>query len=133
MPYSSGGRPATALSATFEISWPSYAHAFVPSARVMNFGARSAYFSGRRPSKRCGGSTTWSSTLTKTMSSMFMAPPLELTIVSPATVAPPGAWHSSRWQSRAMTLWDDELEALRPQLREEAATFIASVPRRDDD
>ena len=31
MPYSSGGRPATALSATFEISWPSYTHAFVPS------------------------------------------------------------------------------------------------------
>ena len=28
-----------------------------------------------------------------------------------------------------MRLWDDELEALRPQLREEAATFIASFPR----
>jgi acetyl esterase/lipase len=27
-----------------------------------------------------------------------------------------------------MALWDDELEALRPKLREEAATFIASVP-----
>jgi acetyl esterase len=27
-----------------------------------------------------------------------------------------------------MTLWGDELEALRPQLREEAAKFIASVP-----
>jgi acetyl esterase/lipase len=28
-----------------------------------------------------------------------------------------------------MRLWGDELEALRPQLREEAATFIASFPR----
>ena len=73
MPYSSGGRPATALSATFEISWPSYTHAFVPSARVMNFGARSTYFAGRRPSNRCGGSTAWSSTLTRTMSSIFIA------------------------------------------------------------
>ena len=27
-----------------------------------------------------------------------------------------------------MALWDSELEALRPKLREEAATFIASVP-----
>ena len=27
-----------------------------------------------------------------------------------------------------MALWDDELESLRPKLREEAATFIASVP-----
>jgi acetyl esterase/lipase len=27
-----------------------------------------------------------------------------------------------------MRLWDDEIEALRPQLREEAATFLASVP-----
>lgn len=32
-----------------------------------------------------------------------------------------------------MTFWDDELEALRPQLRDEAATFIASIPWRDAD
>jgi hypothetical protein len=25
-------------------------------------------------------------------------------------------------------LWDDELEALRPKLREESATFVASIP-----
>ena len=31
-----------------------------------------------------------------------------------------------------MPLWDDEIEALRPQLREEAATFIASIPPRDE-
>jgi acetyl esterase len=29
-------------------------------------------------------------------------------------------------------LWDDELEALRPQLRQEAADFVASVPRHDE-
>jgi acetyl esterase/lipase len=32
-----------------------------------------------------------------------------------------------------VALWDDELEALRPKLREEAATFIASVPWQDTD
>ncbi len=32
-----------------------------------------------------------------------------------------------------MALWDDELEALRPRLREEAATFIASVPWQETD
>ena len=46
MPYSSGGRPATAFRATLEISWPSYTQALVPSSRVMNFGARSTYFGG---------------------------------------------------------------------------------------
>src|SRR6516164_3701693 len=70
MPYSSGGRPATAFRATFEIDAPSYSQALVPSSRVTNFGARSAYFDGNRPSNICGGSTTWSSTLTKTRSLM---------------------------------------------------------------
>ena len=32
-----------------------------------------------------------------------------------------------------MALWDDELEALRPQLRKEAAAFIASVPWQETD
>ncbi len=32
-----------------------------------------------------------------------------------------------------MALWDDELEALRPQLREEAAAFLASVPWQEDE
>ena len=35
--------------------------------------------------------------------------------------------------SLAVALWDDELEALRPRLREEAATFIASVPWQETD
>jgi len=33
----------------------------------------------------------------------------------------------------SVALWDDEIEALRPQLREEAAAFIASVPWRETD
>ena len=32
-----------------------------------------------------------------------------------------------------MRYWDDEMEALRPQLREERATFLSSVPSRGDD
>jgi acetyl esterase len=32
-----------------------------------------------------------------------------------------------------MALWDDELEAIRPQLRQEAAAFIASTPWRESD
>jgi acetyl esterase/lipase len=32
-----------------------------------------------------------------------------------------------------MRLWDDEIEALRPQLREETAAFVASVPWREGD
>jgi acetyl esterase len=32
-----------------------------------------------------------------------------------------------------VALWSDELEALRPQLRKEAATFVASIPRNDAD
>jgi acetyl esterase len=32
-----------------------------------------------------------------------------------------------------VTLWDDEVEALRPQLRDEAAAFIASFPWRESD
>ena len=78
MPYSSGGRPATALSATLAISWSSYTHALVPSSRVTNCGARSTYLAGSRPSNTFGGSTTWSSTLTSTMSSISMtAPPCD--------------------------------------------------------
>jgi acetyl esterase len=33
----------------------------------------------------------------------------------------------------AMALWDHEVEALRPQLRDEAAAFIASIPWREAD
>src|SRR5665213_3392778 len=73
MPYSSRGRPATALSATLGRTWPSYSHELVPSPLVMNCGARSAYLAGSRSSNSPGGSTTWSSTLTSTISLISMA------------------------------------------------------------
>src|SRR5262245_64419894 len=38
----------------------------------MSFGARSSYFFGTRPTNTSGGSTTWSSTLTRIMSSICM-------------------------------------------------------------
>ena len=76
MPYSSGGRPATEFSAMFPSSAPSYNQALVPSARVTNCGAKSTYLAGSRPSNTLGGSTTWSSTLTRIMSSASITHPL---------------------------------------------------------
>jgi hypothetical protein len=32
-----------------------------------------------------------------------------------------------------MALWNEDFEALRPKLREEAAAFIAAIPWREDD
>jgi acetyl esterase len=41
---------------------------------------------------------------------------------------------ASSWLGSAgVSLWDSEVEALRPQLREEAATFVASVPWNETD
>src|SRR5262249_10475281 len=75
MLYSSGGRPATALSPMFGITLSSYIHTSMPS-RCTFLGANSIHFSGRCPSKRSGGSTTWSSTLTRIRSSARMGSPL---------------------------------------------------------
>jgi hypothetical protein len=72
IPYSSLGRPATAFRATLPTVSPLYCQTLVPSGFVMNFGANSTYFAGRRPSKTFGGSTTWSSTLTRTKSLIFI-------------------------------------------------------------
>ena len=71
IPYSSGGRPATALSPMLGICWPSKTHTSVPSALCTRRGARSFQRAGRRPSHMSGGSTTWSSTLTRIRSSIF--------------------------------------------------------------
>ena len=73
-PYSSGGRPATALSPTLVASWPSNTQASVPSGLVTTLGTSSLYRSGMCPSNMSGGSTTWSSTETRIMSSICMAP-----------------------------------------------------------
>src|SRR6516162_5714621 len=70
MPYSSGGRPATAFSPTLVACWPSKTQASVPSSAVMTLGAWSAYLAGMCPENMSGGSTTWSSTDTRIRSSM---------------------------------------------------------------
>src|SRR5262249_18228354 len=75
MLYSSGGRPATAFSPMLGITLSSYTQTSMPS-RCTFFGANSIHLSGRWPSKRSGGSTTWSSTLTRIMSSALMGTPL---------------------------------------------------------
>src|SRR5262249_42845823 len=41
--------------------------------------------------------------------------------------------HGADVGSAVVKLWDDELEALRPELREEAAAFIASIPWNESD
>ena len=69
MPYSSLGRPATALSPTLGISAPLNIHTSEPSSLRTTFGAWSRYFAGMWPSNIVGGSTRWSSTLTMIMSS----------------------------------------------------------------
>src|SRR5918996_1948137 len=75
MLYSSGRRPATALSPMLGITLSSYTQTSMPS-RCTFFGAYSIHFSGRWPSKRSGGSTTWSSTLTRIRSSARIVSPL---------------------------------------------------------
>src|SRR5256714_7890691 len=72
IPYSSGGRPATALSPMFGTSNSRNCHTSVPSSLWMTLGATSRYLAGRWRSNRSGGSTTWSSTPTMIMSSVFM-------------------------------------------------------------
>src|SRR5262245_10750596 len=63
-------------------------HTSMPESLRTNFGARSACLAASRPSKRFGGSTTWSSTLTRTRSStrtavLLLALARNLTTVSP--------------------------------------------------
>ena len=58
MPYSSGGRPATAFSPTFGTCWFSKNQASVPSFFVSRRGARSFHFAGTWRSNMSGGSQT---------------------------------------------------------------------------
>src|SRR6266511_2902071 len=76
MLYSSGGRPATALSPMLGISAPSYTHTSVPSSLRTDLGANCIHFSRRCPSNRSRGSTTWSSTLTRIRSSARIGSPV---------------------------------------------------------
>ena len=74
MPYSSRGLPATALSPMLGIVAPSNTHTSSPVGVRTTLGARSAYSAGIRPSNRCGGSTTWSSTLIRIIWSSSIGP-----------------------------------------------------------
>ncbi len=58
MPYSSGGRPATAFSPTFGICPPSNTQRLLPSSLVTSFGARSFHFAGTWLSHMSAGSQT---------------------------------------------------------------------------
>src|SRR5215470_8359781 len=83
MPYSSGGRPATAFSPTFGICAPSKTHMSLPSALWTSRGARSFHFASTCRSHMSGGSHTWSSTLTRIMSFICM-------VASPRVLSAPG-------------------------------------------
>ena len=72
MPYSSGGRPATAFKPTLGIWLPSNSQTSLPSVLRSRRGALSFHFSGRWLSNMSGGSQTWSSTLTRIISSIFL-------------------------------------------------------------
>ena len=69
IPYSSTGRPATALSPMLVASLPSKRQISVPSSRRSTTGTWSAKRAGMRSANMSGGSTTWSSTLTRIRSS----------------------------------------------------------------
>src|SRR5437764_10768238 len=64
------------------ISLPSYTHTSVPSGFLMLLGAKSFHLSGKWLSNMFGGSTTWSSTLTRIRSSSCMWTPSLLTLTS---------------------------------------------------
>ena len=76
MPYSSGGRPATAFRPKLAPSLVAPCHTSAPFGARTTRGARSRQRSGRWRSNRSRGSTTWSSTLTRTRSSMCMPAPI---------------------------------------------------------
>src|SRR3954464_5870112 len=59
----------------FGISLPSNTHTSLPSGLRMFFGALSRHFAGTWLSNMSGGSTTWSSTLTRIMSSTRIGAP----------------------------------------------------------
>src|SRR5918997_143819 len=78
MPYSSLGRPATALSAAVSMTTVPNVQTSLPSSLRRSLGARSRYVAGRWLTNRSGGSIRWSSTLTRMRSSTSsMASPHE--------------------------------------------------------
>ena len=84
IPYSSLGRPATALSATFGMTVSRNFHMSEPSGLCTRRGASSRYFFDRWFLNMFGGSTQWSSTLIRIMSSLFMGCSLPIRVRSNA-------------------------------------------------
>ncbi len=82
MPYSSLGRPATALRPMLGIFEPSNSQTSEPSGWRSTRGARSFHLAGMCPSNSPGGSTRWSSTLTMIMSSACTGVPLRTVVRS---------------------------------------------------
>src|SRR3954454_4144838 len=94
-PHSSLGQLTTALSPMEPISWPSNCHFSLPSAPITMCGNRSRYLAGPWRSNMSGGSTTWSSMLTRIRSSTCMVVlPQECGVPSP--YRPPAGEPSER-------------------------------------
>src|SRR2546423_3040242 len=103
----------------FGISLPSYSHTSVPSSLRRMWGARSRHFDGRCLSNMSGGSTTWSSTLTRIRSSICTT----LTILSAPVM---------RFEGRAMLVTGGASgmgQATVQRLLDEGAS-VASLDRR---
>src|SRR5437870_3706389 len=92
MLYSSGDRPATAFSPMLGTSLPSYTHTSVPSGFLTLLGARSFHLAGTWWSHMSGGSTTWSSTLTRIMSSRRIPGPPSRAADANVRLAPGSLW-----------------------------------------
>src|SRR6187399_880079 len=71
-PHSDFGHDTTAFRPTTPVWLPRYIQRSTPLSSFTTRGASSTYLAGRRPSNMLGGSTTWSSMLTRTRSSIFM-------------------------------------------------------------
>ena len=74
-PHSSAGQDTTALSPLTPCGLPWYIHWSTPLSSVTTIGASSLYLAGTWLRNMSGGSTTWSSMLTRIRSSMFMTHP----------------------------------------------------------
>src|SRR5436305_5048297 len=94
------------------ISLPSYTQTSVPSARLTLLGAMSFHLSGKWFSNMSGGSTTWSSTLTRIRSSSCIWPPHLLTLAS--GYSPPRGGQTSADLGRPGRLVRPARRALRP-------------------
>src|SRR4051794_40438651 len=75
MPHSSLGHDTTALRPTTPVGRPRYIQRSTPCSSVTTRGTSSACLAATRPANMSGGSTTWSSMLTRRRSSRFTGVP----------------------------------------------------------